>query len=668
MGEKGIQMTDVMTGTPFTDHIGIKKPKGKRKLKKYRPPESITYCVHEWCYSAFLWKAKGCPSSVMYRLVKTLTFQYSPWQNDYRDRQSRSLWGLYPDAEILPEVPMKCLTTAPAELQPLFLARFPAEIRAVIWYYAQYSAYAGFLRVTGETSPLARQLRKPETVTLEMKDGATLLPMEVSIFDTSYIHTLDVQIPTSELFDLEQKLKGVTSIKFIASQGGICALKPYGEAWEGRWLGEIPAAGPNQLWYGNATNAEGKFKFTYTVSIHFSLANICLTIQDLNLMEIKSAAEMDPETEIEKKQIVWDRPDHPPIDTLSDPGSALFDYDPQRDFDDAASERQPFSHVRMFKYLPFMKGRDYMTGLTIYCGTAGGDDGLRMTGIEAHFGPTSQLSGSREGCAMYFHFSPGEKIAYMWLRSCGDPWSGYLRPSLVVRPLFLFPLQSSHLQIQTTFSCRHHFGPYLSPEWIEEDAFDPYWWIRLENKGHIKGLFYEQPIHNPYFRSIGIIDDPTPLRVPALMPQYHNWPNSRCPRWIGTPDKDLYISTAYLDPLEEITVCKVGERCTGMMIRFSVSRITVLGQWQQECRSQHVCIFSSPTPKNINLWFQMKRYYPRENSTATTISHIVTDIGVSEDGRVEMLSGRDYRAFSPGEVSLLLLTLFSMGECGGGSR
>lgn len=139
-----------------------------------------------------------------------------------------------------------------------------------------------------------------------------------------------------------------------------------------------------------------------------------------------------------------------------------------------------------------------------------------------------------------------------------------------------------------------------------------------------------------------------------LMPSYHNWPNSRCPKWIGTPDKDLYISTAYLDPLERIIVCKVGERCIGMMIRFSATRISVLGQWKQAGtgRAVHTVIYHTPIRRPVNLWFQMKRYYPRENSTATTISHIVTEIGVSEDGKVEMLSGRDYRAFSPGEVSV----------------
>ena len=215
-------------------------------------------------------------------------------------------------------------------------------------------------------------------------------------------------------------------------------------------------------------------------------------------------------------------------------------------------------------------------------------------------------------------------------------------------------MKGTHVpQIQTTSSRRHHFGPYLSPEWVEDDSFDPYWWIRLESKGYLKGMYYEQPIYNPYFRSIGVVEDSAPLRVPALMPSYHNWPNSRCPRWIGTPDKDLYLSTAYLDPLECITVCKVGERCIGMMICFSATKVSVLGQWKQAGRhgTVHVEIFRSATRRHVNMYFQMKRYYPRENSTATTISHIVTDIGVSEDGRVEMLSGRDYRAFSPGEVS-----------------
>ena len=132
------------------------------------------------------------------------------------------------------------------------------------------------------------------------------------------------------------------------------------------------------------------------------------------------------------KMITWDRIDNPTADVLPNPARSLFDYDPQREFDDSLAERKPFSHIRMLKFLPFTRGRDYMTGLTVYCGTEGGDDGLRITGVEAHFGDTSQLSGADEGMAMYFHLAPGEKIAYLWLRSCGDPWNGYLRPSIAV--------------------------------------------------------------------------------------------------------------------------------------------------------------------------------------------------------------------------------------------
>lgn len=436
-------MSDVMTGTPFIDHISIKKPKGKRRKNKNQPAETISYCVHEWCYVAFLWRCKGCPPALLYRLVKSLTFQSSPWQNDYRDRQARTFWGLYPGADVPTPASIQGVAQCAEEMQPLLLGQLPAEIRAVIWRHAHGSAYMSFLVVVTETALLAKKMRRAESKILSLPNECVLLGQNLSVFDTSYISNLDISLSgavdqdDAPLTDDPGPLVrnyGVTSLQFVATQGGICRLRAVGKDFTGEWIGESPGTKKSMpMWYGQVNNAQGRFKCTFSVR-GANVSHPCTDpIQDLNLVEVSGEVDdVTLETTKAKKQIVWDRSDCPTLDVLPQPSLSLFDYDPQRELDDAIPERQPFSHVRMFKYLPFVKGRDYMTGMTVYCGTAGGDDGLRMTGIEAHFASSSQLSGSCDGMAMYFHFAPGEKIAYVWLRSCGDPWTGYLRPSLAV--------------------------------------------------------------------------------------------------------------------------------------------------------------------------------------------------------------------------------------------
>ncbi|KAF8859338.1 hypothetical protein BDZ45DRAFT_673304 [Acephala macrosclerotiorum] len=93
-------------------------------------------------------------------------------------------------------------------------------------------------------------------------------------------------------------------------------------------------------------------------------------------------------------QIPRDQPDIPT--SLADPEAALFDFN--RDIIGSSHHIQN-SQPRCFEYLPLFSGNEYASGLTVHF------SGNGITGLEAHFTRTSQLSGSRDGCSKYLPFN-----------------------------------------------------------------------------------------------------------------------------------------------------------------------------------------------------------------------------------------------------------------------
>jgi hypothetical protein len=119
---------------------------------------------------------------------------------------------------------------------------------------------------------------------------------------------------------------------------------------------------------------------------------------------------------------LWDRPYIP--SSLVDPGATLFDF--ERDIM-GFSRSTTANHGRRFlRYISLYNGAEYIRGLTLYHGPSG------IVGLEAHFTRTSQLSGNRDGCALYFPLYPEEKIAYTWLRIINFPSLPFFRPALIV--------------------------------------------------------------------------------------------------------------------------------------------------------------------------------------------------------------------------------------------
>jgi hypothetical protein len=109
--------------------------------------------------------------------------------------------------------------------------------------------------------------------------------------------------------------------------------------------------------------------------------------------------------------------------TPVDPEAALFDFD--RDM--MSSSRSTIrNRGRRFFNLPLYNDAEYIRGLTLY------QTGNGIIGLEAHFTETSQLSGYRDGCALYFLLCPNEWIGYAWLRILDFSSIIWAAPALIV--------------------------------------------------------------------------------------------------------------------------------------------------------------------------------------------------------------------------------------------
>jgi hypothetical protein len=117
--------------------------------------------------------------------------------------------------------------------------------------------------------------------------------------------------------------------------------------------------------------------------------------------------------------VLWDQPDFP--SSLDDPDAALFDFERDIMRSTATAPKR-----RFFRHLSLYSGDEYIKGLSIYVSVHG------IVGLEAHFTETSRFSGCRSGCPLYFPLSPGERIAYAWLRIYNAPSLVFAAPALTV--------------------------------------------------------------------------------------------------------------------------------------------------------------------------------------------------------------------------------------------
>jgi hypothetical protein len=94
---------------------------------------------------------------------------------------------------------------------------------------------------------------------------------------------------------------------------------------------------------------------------------------------------------------------------------------------------------------------------------------------------------------------------------------------------------------------------------------------------------------------LGVIGDGTPTTTIPLTPRYHV---SKIPPIAG-PDAGLFLSVAVLSGLEKVDLCRVSNRCIGVLIHYVNGLIAVLRQWWTTDVSQHSCIYKSDNESDI---------------------------------------------------------------------
>jgi hypothetical protein len=200
--------------------------------------DSLAFCFHDWCYSILIWKlrrfSKSIIKSVIYKLGRSLLPSSSLWRNIPEAR-----YQLDPTNAL--QILVAYADRYPLELQPDFMPRLPAEVRARIWELVGLSTPAStFIIVAGEISRLIPYIKCRPTYDLALEQGCCLSTEMIMVFGTEYIRALVIDKDhkgTSKIFG---EVKG---LKVVSSLGGICAIKVVGICWETDWLGKVPSVG-----------------------------------------------------------------------------------------------------------------------------------------------------------------------------------------------------------------------------------------------------------------------------------------------------------------------------------------------------------------------------------------------------------------------------------------
>ncbi|TAQ90662.1 hypothetical protein B7494_g961 [Chlorociboria aeruginascens] len=519
-------------------------------------PFRLALCVHSWCFSVFRWGSPEWRISDIYRLLRSVIPLPYMWEGI-----SQVSTREYPSLDQVGSLRalLASSDTYPAR-SPLPLMKLPPEIRFYIWErVGSLSPYSAFTLVLGEASRLIDHLHSPQSRILALKLGSHLSAKTLSVFGIEYLKELTCDESGSRVHGI------VTEARFVTSLVGICAIKLVGCDWETSWIGKVPTSGT--AWYGVIRGPVDCLSFDFN---------------DLNCaINISSTNSYSPTL------CLWDRPDFP---TSIDPETALFCYD--RDIGGPRSNgpRPPFKR-RFFKYLPLYHRQEYINSLTVYTRHGG------ITGLEAHFGQTSSLLGFRLGCPQHVLFQAKERIAHAWLRILDEDIPCTYQRSLA---------------IQTTLGRRFYFGPFIPPYRVPRDMYK---WI-LKGSGCVSGFYYENPHYASEFESLGIESHDPSQTSPLLPPQYHN-----CLSWPAIASAhDVYISVAVMRDLKEAYMCRVGDRCTGMLLHYHTRPPTVLGQWHPVDASEHLCIYDGEILDPINIYFEMS---PKDKGNRW----IVVDIG-----------------------------------------
>ena len=235
-----------LTGRPQNQAITISRdPQVYQKHRNHR----LAFCFHDWCYTVLIWKLKGCPNSVIYKLARTLTPDSTIWENIWE-------WRHDLDSESRLQI------IARHESQPLFMPRLPMELRIYIWQYVGLmSPYSAFILVISEACRLARHLRPPSSCKLILKRKSYSPAKMVSVFGTEYMRELAID---RYLESNLQSFGDIIGLKYISSLGGICAIQLLSINGKSDWIGKIPNG--HCIWHGIIRGSVSSFQYRCNVS------------------------------------------------------------------------------------------------------------------------------------------------------------------------------------------------------------------------------------------------------------------------------------------------------------------------------------------------------------------------------------------------------------------
>jgi hypothetical protein len=162
----------------------------------------------------------------------------------------------------------------------------------------------------------------------------------------------------------------------------------------------------------------------------------------------------------------------------------------------------------------------------------------------------------------------------------------------------------------------------------------------LKSRGCITGLYYQNPRIDTSIIGFGVIGDSTTRIAAPLTPQYHE---NVSPPFPG-PNGGTFLSVASLSGLKRVDVCRVENRCIGILIHYTNGLSEVLGQWRVQGVVHHSCIYNSDM-EDIT--------YVRFTITLFGNHKIVTNVRFLNDTNEEAKEGSEYRIFKLGQVKFL---------------
>lgn len=121
------------------------------------------------------------------------------------------------------------------------------------------------------------------------------------------------------------------------------------------------------------------------------------------------------------------------------------------------------------------------------------------------------------------------------------------------------------------------------PGLVQDDKYE---WIPFNIRGYVTGFYFETPTTVSSITRLGVTTFSVPTRsLIHPIPRYIvcNIPLNAS----AGADAGLYLSFAHLSGLKEVQLCRLGSRCTGIMIHYLHSPPVVLGQWHTSCLSRH---------------------------------------------------------------------------------